>query len=108
MALSAADVISAVFDFVGVSLLAALLYYALAILFLMRKGKLEKSWQYMSMAVIILTIGVILFALNATVSSNLTMPFMWSASFVMIIGTFLLLLGFKSHHRFWSGRELQN
>ena len=107
MALAAADIISAVFDIVGVALLAALLYYALAILFLMRKGKLEKSWQYMSMSVIILTVGVILFALSATVSSSLTLPFMWSASFVMIIGTFLLLLGFKFHYRFWSGRELQ-
>ena len=105
--MAAADIISAVFDIVGVALLAALLYYALAILFLMRKGKLEKSWQYMSTSVIILTVGVILFAFSATVTSTLTLPFVWSASFVMIIVTFLLLLGFRSHHRFWSGGELQ-
>ena len=105
--MAAGDLFSVVFDIVGVVLLAILLYYALAILFLMRKGKLEKSWQYMSTSVIILTVGVILFALSATVLSTLTMPFMWSASFVMIIGTFLLLLGFRSHYRFWSGRELQ-
>ena len=106
MALSGTVLISVILDTVGVALLAVLLYYACATLFLMRKGKLEKSWRYMSVAVIILAIGVILFALSALVQPGLTVPVMWVASTVMIIGTFLLLLGFRSHYRVWSGREL--
>ena len=106
MALSDTVLVSVILDIVGVALLAVLLYYACATLFLMRKGKLEKSWRYMYGAVIILAIGVLIFALSTSVQPTLTMPVVWMASTIMIIGTFFLLLGFRSQHRVWSGREL--
>ena len=107
MALSTPDLVSIVFDSIGAVLLAALFYYTLATLVRMRRGKLEKSWRYMLRSVIILSIGVLFFASSLFVPANLMMLVMWTASTFMIIGTFLLLLGFRSHYRVWSGAELR-
>lgn len=108
MALSTPDLVSIVFDSIGAVLLAALFYYALATLLRMRRGKLEKSWLYISRSVIILSIGVIFFASSLFVPANLMMLVMWTASTFMIVGTLLLLLGFRSHYRVWSGAELSD
>lgn len=99
--------VSLALDILGSVLLIVLLYYASANLFLFREGKLEKSWRYMSRAVLILTLGVLLFALGSFMPADAEMPVMWAASTVMLIGTLFLLLGFRYHHRVWSGREFQ-
>ena len=102
------DVVSIVLDIVGAALLLLLSYYAFATLLWMLNGKLEKSWRYLSRAVMFLTLGALLFALSSSVPPGFVMPFTWFASTTMLIGTFLLLLGFRSHYLVWSGKEVRD
>ena len=107
MAIFPSDIVSIFLDIVGAVLLVLLSYYAFATLLWMRAGKLEKSWRYLSRAVIFLTAGVLLFSLSSSVPPNILLPFTWFASAIMLVGTFLLLLGFRSHYLVWSGKELR-
>ena len=92
----------------GIILLGVAWYYAFSMLFWMHGGKLEKSWRYLSTSIIVLTMGVLVFALNSFVANKLMMLLTLTGSAIMLIGTFLMLLGFRSHYRFWSGTDLQD
>ncbi len=108
MSIFPSDIVSIILDVIGAMLLVMLSYYAFATLLWMRAGKLEKSWRYLSRAVIFLTAGVLLFSLISSVPPDLILPFTWIASSTMLVGTFLLLLGFRSHYLVWSGKELRD
>ena len=89
-------------------MLVVLSYFAFKMLFWMRKGNLEKSWKYTSSGAVILTFGVLLFSLIMFAPANIRMPLMWSGGIIMIVGPFLMLLGFRGQVRFWSGQDIQD
>jgi hypothetical protein len=73
--------------------------YGARLLYITRKGKLEKSWKLASTGSIFLTLGVLTFAIEAIYSfpPGLRM-FYYAGGVCMIIGGSLLLFGFRSQY----------
>jgi hypothetical protein len=90
---------------VALIILLAIAFYSIRLLFIMKRGALEKSWRFVSMGSLMLVLGVIIFALVSAVPS-LRMPgFVFMiGGIAMICGGFFLLLGLRVQYNLFHVR----
>jgi protein-S-isoprenylcysteine O-methyltransferase Ste14 len=99
----------AALDLVSAVAAAGLGYYAAKMYLQMRFGRLEKSWQMVTLGAGLFSLGFIVLTVQDLSSSSasyyFTLDFIGTA--LATIGMILLLVGFRSHYRVWSLKYLK-
>jgi hypothetical protein len=94
-------------DLIGISLDAASLIivvgialYGIRLIFIMRRGSLEKSWRFAALGSIFFTLGISLFILVTVFpDTRIAPPLFDLGSAIMLIGGLMLLQSFRIQYK---------
>jgi len=93
-------------DGIGLAAIIGTGYYSFLMIGKMHKGLLEKSWRYMTIGAISLSIGVCLFVAASFVSigtGTTLIQYVFEIGTVLVsLGAVFLFLGFHNHNGVWS------
>jgi hypothetical protein len=84
-------------------------YYAIRMIIYMRKGRMERAWQYFTVGTILLVVGSIFFSYQDIVPYNSAMFFTSDdlGTAISSAGFLFLLAGFRSLYGVWALKDLQ-
>ena len=99
-------------DLIGISLDAAPLVvvigisiYGLRLIYIMRRGFLEKSWRFCAIGSIFFTVGITLFALDSIFpGTNIMRPVFDLGCAIMLVGGVMLLQSFRIQYKIFAIR----
>ena len=94
-------------DLIGISLDAASLVvvlgiavYGIRLIYIMKRGRLERSWRFAALGSIMCTLGISLFTIESATSIGIiAQPLFDLGSAVMLIGGLLLLQSFRIQYK---------
>ena len=95
------DLIGISIDAASLVVVVAMALYGMKLIFIMRRGSLERSWRFAALGSIFFTIGILLFALDAAFpyAGQVILPFLDIGGAIMLIGGLMLLQSFRIQYK---------
>lgn len=84
-------------------------YYATKMIFYMKRGRMERPWQYLSAGAILLVVGSVFFSVMDVVPAygDTYLSSNDLGTGLTSLGFFLLLLGFRSLYGVWTLKDIE-
>jgi hypothetical protein len=86
---------------ISIALTLGLAYYGLRTIALFKNSVAARAWVYISLSAVFLSIGLVMFLVEALASMGLTV---WAA-LSMTLGGVFLFLGLRKNYLFWASKD---